>query len=73
MNKKTLFVLLLIAFLSINKFEAKPSNCNCGWTKGGWACGRDDGSRCWHECCGRLIRSVLNEKGSEQEPHLINQ
>lgn len=26
--------------------------CDCSWTQGGSNCGTDDGSYCWHYCCG---------------------
>ena len=27
------------------------AGCGCGWTKGGANCGKDDGSKCFCECC----------------------
>jgi len=30
---------------------AVPADCGCSWTSSPGACGNDDGSECWYECC----------------------
>ncbi|MCB9603657.1 MAG: hypothetical protein H6721_03785 [Sandaracinus sp.] len=32
--------------------EPETCECDCSWTMGGAACGANDGSCCWRECCG---------------------
>ncbi|RNA25393.1 hypothetical protein BpHYR1_027851 [Brachionus plicatilis] len=65
MKQQTVLVVLLIALVCIGQFEAKSSDCSCGWANGGRTCGSNDGSKCWKECCGKKKRSsVDNEEKS---------
>ena len=36
---------------SPEKCPGPSPTCNCAWTRGGAACGADDGSECWCRCC----------------------